>query len=143
MSREVQTVAVMTLQGKNSVITALPGAATMSKVLKALESAELNIGYLNLCQPAGVYLGSDCIVGEEIRMKISDNFLKADVLVLDGAEAITPNTLEVIKELMTDRIIYKTKLPKVKSVIVIFHDDPRDSAKKLARLANTVKIEVR
>jgi hypothetical protein len=140
MSGAVQAVAKSTLQGKNSVITALPGAGTVSKVLKVLEKAELNIGYLNLCQPAGVYLGSDCIIGEEIRMKISDKFLKADVLVLDGGGDVTPSTLEVIKKLMTDRSIYGTKLPKVKSVVVIFHEDPQDAARKLVRLTNTVQV---
>lgn len=122
------------------MITAMPGEATVSKVLKVLEKAELNIGYLNLTHSAGVYFGSDCIMGEEIRMKISDKFLKADVLVLNGGGDVTPGTLEIIKKLMTDRIIYGTKLPKVKSVVVIFHEDPQDAAKKLARLTKTVKV---
>lgn len=143
MSGEIQSVVKAVLQGKNSIVTVLPGAGAVSKILKAFEKSELNVGYLNLSQPAGIYLGSECIMGEEIRMKISDKFRNADVLVLDGGGAITPNTLEVIKKLMTDRILYNEKLTKVKSVIVIFHDDPRDLAKKMTRLTNSIKIEVR
>lgn len=143
MSATIESVAKTALQGKNAVITALPGGGTVARVLRTLEKAELNIGYLNLAQVAGVYLGSPCIMGAEIQMRISEKFLKADVLVLDGGGDVTAGTLEVIKKLMTDRIIYDTKLPKVKSVLVIFLEDPQDSASKLFRLTNTVKVNAR
>lgn len=124
------------------MITSPSGVRAASKVLHAINTAGLRAGYVNLAKYAGVYLGSPCHIGSEIWLQMADTFLESEVLVLDEGDHITDGTFDVIVKLMSDRVIYQTWLPKVKSVVVIFTDDPRGYVKRLSQLSNTLSVKI-
>jgi hypothetical protein len=143
MPGTIKAITESTLKGKNAVVTSMPGMNVTSKVLKALESEGLNIGYLDMAHYAGLHLGRLTHEGNELRMKVADTFILAETVVLNNGSYISGATLEVVKALMSDRVLYGVSLPKVKSVVVIFTDDPQDSAPKLSKVSNTVKVNIR
>lgn len=130
------------LQGMNAVIMSASGVGAASKIRHALDTAGLRAGGINLAHYAGIYLGSPCRIGSEIWLQRADTFLESEVLVLDHGDNITAGTFDVIVKLMCDRIVYQTSLPKSKSVIVIFNDDPRGYVKRLSQLSNTVSVKI-
>lgn len=143
MPETIEAIADSTLEGKNAVITATPGMNVASRVLTALENAGLNIGYLDMAHYAGIHLGRKTLEGNELRLKVADRFFLVDALLLNSGGHISETTLEVVTQLMSDRIIYGMHLPKVKSVVVIYTDDPQKSARKLSKIPNTVKVNIR
>lgn len=143
MPASIKAIAQSTVRGKNAVVTAVPGMGVTSKVIAALENEGLSIGYLDMAHCAGIHLGQQTLEGNELRLKVTDDFLLAETLVLNNGSYITSKTLEVVASLMSDRILYGTRLPKVKSVIVLFTEDPHGTAPKLSKMPNTIKVDVR
>jgi uridylate kinase len=143
MSAIIEAIAESTLRGRNAVVTSISEVGTVGKVLTTLDAVGMNVGYLNLAQSAaGIYLGSQCHIGNEIWLKKADEFLEAEVIVLDRGSHISINTLDVVRKLMSHRIVYDTYLPNVKSVVVVFTEDPQGSAKKLSALPNTMSVNL-
>lgn len=143
MPAVIEDIVQSTLMGKNAVVNAAPGVGAAGKVLYTLETMGLEIGYLNLAESAaGIYFGSSSYIGREIWLKKAVDFAKAEVLVLDRASQLSGSALEIIKKLMSDRIIYETYLAKVKSVVLIFTDGPQTSFKKLSDLPNTALVSI-
>lgn len=142
MSPSMKAVADAALKKKNVVVIAAPGKGATSKIRSRLEHDDLKVAYMNLGSPAGIYLGSDCIMGKEIWMKHSREFMEADVVVLDNAGHLTTRTLETVAKLLTDKKIYGIWLPKLKSVVTVFHGDARESAARLSRHLGTVKVDL-
>lgn len=143
MPATIESIADSTLKGKNAVVTTVPGMGSALKVVKALEDEGLSIGYLDMAHYAGIHLGRNSLEGNELRMKVSDDFLLAEAVILNSGGHISPRTIDVVAQLMSDRVLYGMQLPKVKSVVVIFTDDPYGNILKLSKIPNTVKMNIR
>lgn len=143
MSATLATVAELAADGKNIVITTLPGIGTVTKTLFTLEHAGLSIGLVNISNFGIENLGFPSLENGELRMNIPEELLEAEVVVFDGGRDMTPYTFKIVTEAMTARTLHGDALPKVKSVVVLFTDDQRGTAPKLSALDNTVTINVR
>lgn len=145
MPSPLASVAEIAAEGKNIVITTLPGIGSVSKTLANLEAGGLSIAILdtrNITYPdLGIFvIDSD---GDNLRMILPEEILNAEVLFFDGIESASPETLEAITEVMTDRTLNGVRLPSVKSVVVTSIGYDANYTRGLDTLENTVKIEVR
>lgn len=134
--------AKLVLESKNVIISSPASVGIVGKVLEAIEGQSLKVVHLDLATPAGIYFGSDSLVGAEIWMKISKDFLDADVIVLSSAERLTKYSAAVVEKLLRDKRVYGTWLPKLKSVVAIFYGDPSDNAPQLTGVFNTQRLKV-
>lgn len=145
MPSPLASVAEIAAEGKNIVITTLPGIGSVSKTLANLEAGGLSIAILdtrNIDTPTlGIFvIDSD---GDNLRMILPEEILNAEVLFFDGIESASPEALEAITEVMTDRTLNGVRLPSVKSVVVTSIGYDANYTRGLDALENTVKIEVR
>lgn len=144
MSSPLATVAEFAAEGKNIVITTLPGIGSVSKTLANLEAAGLSIAILDTRNIDTPDLGIFVIDGgDNLRMLLPEEILNAEVLFFDGIESASPATLEAITELMTDRTLNGVRLPSVKSVVATSIGYAAKITKGLDTLDNTVTINVR
>lgn len=145
MPSPLASVAEIAAEGKNIVITTLPGIGSVSKTLANLEAGGLSIAILDTrsidTPTLGIFvIDSD---GDNLRMILPEEILNAEVLFFDGIESASPEALEAITEVMTDRTLNGVRLPSVKSVVVTSIGYDANYTRGLDALENTVKIEVR
>lgn len=145
MPSPLASVAEIAAEGKNIVITTMPGIGSVSKTLANLEAGGLSIAILdtrNIDTPTlGIFvIDSD---GDNLRMILPEEILNAEVLFFDGIESASPEVLEAITEVMTDRTLNGVRLPSVKSVVATSIGYDANYTRGLDALENTVKIEVR
>jgi hypothetical protein len=145
MSAPLATVAETAAEGKNIVITTLPGIGTVSKTLATLEAAGLSIAILDTRNIDSPELGIFVVDGDgdDLRMVLPEEILNAEVLFFDGIESALPEVLEAITEVMTDRTLNGVHLPSVKSVVATSIGYDANITKGLDALDNTVTINVR
>lgn len=144
MSATLASVAGFAAEGKNIVITTLPGIGSVSKTLANLEAADLSIAILDTRNISTPDLGIFVIDGgDNLRMLLPEEILNAEVLFFDGIESASPEVLEAITEVMTDRTLNGVRLPSVKSVVVTSIGYDANYTRGLDALENTVKVEVR
>lgn len=143
MSSPLATVAKIAAEGKNIVITTLPGIGSVSKTLANLEAAGLSIAILDTATVGLPDLGIFVADGDSVRMLLPEEILNAEVLFFDGIESAAPETLEAITEVMTDRTLNGVHLPSVKSVVATSIGYDAKITKGLDALPNTVTINVR
>jgi imidazoleglycerol phosphate synthase glutamine amidotransferase subunit HisH len=143
MSAPLANVAEIAAEGKNIVITTLPGIGSVSKTLANLEAAGLSIAILDTATVGLPDLGIFVADGDNLRMLLSEEILNAEVLFFDGIESASPEVLETITEVMTDRTLNGVRLPSVKSVVATSIGYDAKITKGLDTLDNTVTINVR
>jgi hypothetical protein len=143
MSSPLDTVAEIAAEGKNIVITTLPAIGSVSKTLANLEAAGLSIAILDTATVGLPDLGIFVADGDNLRMLLSEEILNAEVLFFDGIESASPEVLEAITEVMTDRTLNGVRLPSVKSVVATSIGYDAKITKGLDTLENTVTINVR
>lgn len=144
MPSPLATVAELAAEGKNIVITTLPGIGSVSKTLANLEAADLSIAILDTRNIGTPDLGIFVIDGgDNLRMLLPEEILNAEVLFFDGIESASPEVLEAITEVMTDRTLNGVRLPSVKSVVATSIGYDAKITKGLDLLDNTVTINVR
>ena len=144
MSNPITTAVEAAAEGKNVVLTTLPGIGSVSKTLAYLEAAGLSIAHLDLSTVTLPDLGIFVFDGNDSLRKILPNeILNADVLFFDGIESAAPETLKALTEVMTSRTLYGTPLPSVKSVVAVSIVLDMTYTRGLDSIENTVKVEVR
>lgn len=145
MPSPLASVAEIAAEGKNIVITTMPGIGSVSKTLANLEAGGLSIAILDTRNIDTLTLGIFVIDsdGDNLRMILPEEILNAEVLFFDGIESASPEVLEAITEVMTDRTLNGVRLPSVKSVVATSIGYDANYTRGLDALENTVKIEVR